>query len=133
MSDLRNRGQYDQATQEEFEYLEGRLAALEALLEDGELTGGGSMTGIADIYYGDVAINNGNSSGTSTLPRNFPKASSTLHPLGSQHSAADPNANNVNANIVLEDDGLTITGTRGGTTGDLTIGYMVVRHVLVEE
>lgn len=127
MSDLRNRGQYDQAVREEFEHLSNRIAELEVQLDALTTNEEIDVGTIVDIHYGDIAVNNGNTTGSSTFPRSFPKAESTLHWLG-QMGAGGTDSTNIE--ITLRDDGLHADAERTGNVGDGNVSYMVVRHRL---
>lgn len=124
---LRNINQYDKSVREEFEHIIGQLTVFLSQIfdEDGNFVAGSAGGDVVDIYYGDVAVNNGNSTGSSTLPRSFPQNESTLHWLG-QKGAGGSDASSIQ--ITLNSDGIHVNATRTGTAGDGNVSYMVVRH-----
>jgi|SRR5688572_19633801 len=153
--DLRHRGRYDVAVQQEFEHFahktedaitqladlinvpvediedtfdeEGLIARVDALEAadvslDSRVDALEAASVIDHVEYGDVAVNNGNSSGTATIAA-VDTTKAFLSYLGANGSAT----NHV-FKITLTNS-TTITATRDGTSGDATVNFCIVEFV----
>lgn len=115
MLKLINRGKLDKPTQDEFEHLINRLGTFLGQIfdADGNFIDR-SMVNARSVYYNDIAINNGSSTGTSTLPFAVDWTRAILHNLGSTVVVS-----------VFPLNSTQVQATRAGTSGDVNVKFAV--------
>jgi hypothetical protein len=121
MISLINRGKYDQATRDEFEHLVAQVGGFLGQIfdADGQIIRQETASMIRRIHHGDLAINNGDSVGYSTLPFAVDLAKAIVIHNGSAGTVTR----------IKFDSTTRLIGQRGGTSGNDTIDYIVVEYV----